>query len=394
MLIKLLIILFISISAIYPQELFSAQGYVKLLYSNSRIKSYHDEQTDILSLNDFTFHARGNFRVYPSENITFGSELRFRMINGESLEKISGYKESLIPNYGMIRIDKKIYDNKNNFAYFEIDRLWGDYQTGNFQATIGKQRIAWGTSWVWNITDLFNPLSYLDFDYEERPGTDALRLQYYTGAVTKIDFAFAPSKKFYYSTSAIQLSYNAFNYDFFFLTGIKNKKMIYGFSWVGDIYSAGFRGEALLAGKPIYKNEFAVYQITEKELDKILFSSVISLDYTFPNSFYLHFEALYNNLGRRNNTQLFVNVSNHLGLLSPARLTLFQEIAYNLSPLSRGGVFILFNPYNSGYVLVPLYQLSLIENLDLYITAFFGGKKNTEYELFNRMIFVRLKQSF
>ena len=34
---------------------------------------------------------------------------------------------------------------------------------------------------VWNPNDLFNAFSFVDFDYEERPGSDALRIQKYTG---------------------------------------------------------------------------------------------------------------------------------------------------------------------------------------------------------------------
>ena len=46
---------------------------------------------------------------------------------------------------------------------------------------------------VWNITDLFNPQSVLDFDYEEKPGSDAIRIQYFTGVIGRLEFVFKPA---------------------------------------------------------------------------------------------------------------------------------------------------------------------------------------------------------
>ncbi|MCG8318265.1 MAG: hypothetical protein MI921_02070 [Cytophagales bacterium] len=56
------------------------------------------------------------------------------------------------------------------------DGLW---RKGCYQV-IGKHRINWGKSYVWNPNDVFNAYSFFDFDYEERRGTDALLIKYTT----------------------------------------------------------------------------------------------------------------------------------------------------------------------------------------------------------------------
>ncbi len=113
-----------------------------------------------------------------------------------------------------------------------------------------RQRVAWGTAWVWNPTDIFNPLDVLDFDYEERPATDAIRLQYYTGAVTKLDIAYKPAKDPENQILAGLWSINNWNYDFNFIAGMRFKRWLAGFSWTGDILNAGFRGELLVSQAP------------------------------------------------------------------------------------------------------------------------------------------------
>jgi len=49
----------------------------------------------------------------------------------------------------------------------------------------------------------------------------------------------------------------------------------------------------------------------------VIYSFVLSSDYTFPNSFYIHTEVLHNNIGVEEQTSLYKQEKN-LGLLTPA----------------------------------------------------------------------------
>ena len=94
-----------------------------------------------------------------------------------------------------VDLDWLMWNSKSTLGYLEVDRLYFDWNLNKLQLTLGRQRVAWGTCWVWNPTDIFNPLNVLDFDYEELPSTDAIRLQYYTGAVSKFEIAYKPAKE-------------------------------------------------------------------------------------------------------------------------------------------------------------------------------------------------------
>jgi len=386
-----LIFPFTHISAQLSQ--FDYNGYAKYLFSSSKYPRIED------NLDDHLIHLRLNTKWYATQNITAALELRFRAFYGESVEKIPHYKELIQTPHDFVDLDAFLWESDKSLGYLEVDRLWLDYYQGNLQVTLGRQRVAWGTCWVWNPTDLFNPLNVLDFDYEERPATDAIRVQYYTGPVTKLDVAYKPAKDPNNQILSGLWSLNKWDYDFNMIAGMRFKRWLAGFSWAGDILDAGFRGEFLVSQAPNQLDTNSVYQqIGEKSLsswNKPIVSAALSGDYTFPNTFYIHTEILYNNIGKTSNTFLFQPEANKLGLLSAARWEIYQEFAYDITPLLRGSLFGIFNPNDKSFVIVPSLSYSVVKNLDLFlICMFFEGNPLTEYGEYGTSFFARIKFSF
>lgn len=387
-----LIFLFtISLKAQSPD--YELRGYIKYLFSNT---SFNQPEKNF---SDHLLHARLNSKWFPSNDISAALETRFRMFYSQSLEGIPGYKSSVISDDDFFNLDYVLWDSKKTLGYIQIDRLYLDWFKGDFQLTAGRQRIAWGLSWVWNPLDIFNPLSVLDFDYEEHPGTDAIRLQFYTGPVSKIEAAFKPGKNSSDWTFGGLWTANAFDFDFNLLAGRKLDRWIAGFGWVGDILKAGFRGELTVSERPHLKLPDLVTDINDlqpiAESESHFITFVLSGDYTFPNSFYIHTEILYNNSGKTENTALFRNEANALGLLSPARWSVYQEFSYDITPLIRSGIFSIYNPSDKSYVFVPSVSYSVFTNLDFYMIALiFGGHKGTEFGDLGKSVFLRLKLSY
>ncbi len=164
--------------------------------------------------------------------------------------------------------------------------------------------------------------------------------------------------------------------------------------WVGPVIlkEQDFRGELLVSqGKEItlpFSND------TFGSADPI-YSFVLSGDYTFPNSFYIHTELLHNNIGVEDQTSLYQQQALDLGLLTAAKWSVYQEFAYDISPLMRGTIFGLFNPNDKSYVIVPSVTYSVVTNLDLLLLGmFFNGNALTEYGDYGSTLFIRLKYSF
>ena len=381
------ILLVFSFSTSFAQlSSYEINGYGKYLFSSTKLPGATERY------NDHLIHVRLNTHWYPTDNFKAVMEMRLRGYYGESVEKLPDFVNQIKGNYDFLKLDAIIWEGRKTVGYGEIDRLYIDWNYNKLQFTLGRQRIAWGTSWTWNPTDIFNPLSVLDFDYEERPAVDAIRAQYYTGAVSKVEFAFKPAKEKDKIIAAGLLSLNIRDYDFNFIGGLKNNKWLTGIGWAGDISGAGFRGEILVNKGvkkllPDSKNYFGSGSIN--------YSFVLSGDYTFPNSFYIHTEILYNSIGVKDSTSLFQKTGLNLGLLTAARWSIYHEFAYDINPLVRGTIFGLFNPDDKSFVIVPSVSYSIVTNLDLLLLMMvFNGDTLTEYGSYGSTLFIRLKYSF
>lgn len=371
-----------------------AGGYVKYLFSSTKYPLLSNR------LNDHLIHARLNTRWYPAEPLMAALEIRFRGYYGGSVENIPGFSDQVKSQHEFVQLDAFLWEKKKTLGYGEVDRMWLDYSAGNWEVTLGRQRIAWGTALVWNVIDLFNPQSILDFDYEEKPGADALRVQYYTGPVSRVEVSVKPGKSKRGTTVAGLWLLNAREYDFYLIGGIRNNRWVVGGAWAGQISDAGFRGEFLFSqapdkGAPERYPDLSPYGTSFFRYDKPVFSGVLSADYTFPNSLYLHSELLFNSNGKIRNAGIFYREALQVGMLSPARWSLFQEVGYDITPLLRGSVFGIFNPDDHSAVVLPYFTYSVITNLDLMVLGFVtSGKSGSEYGDFGNSVFVRLKYSF
>ena len=175
--------------------------------------------------------------------------------------------------------------------------------------------------------------------------------------------------------------------------------ILVGGSWAGDILDAGFRGEIIVSEAPNRIDTFSVYKLySESSLssfNKPMIAFALSADYTFPNTFYIHTEMLYNNNGKTSNSFLFSTEALSLGMLSPSRWSIYQEFAYNITPLMRGMLFGIFNPNDKSFVIVPSVTYSVLANLDVFLIAqIFNGNKLTEFGEYGNSFYFRLKFSY
>ncbi len=355
-------------------------GYVKYLFSLTDVPGED-------AFSDHLLHARLNTKWFPAENLSGILEFRARAFYGGTVERTPDFAGQLGHDAGFGRLGAVLWDGQTSVGYAEIDRCYLNWAPGRWQISVGRQRVAWGTNLVWNPIDLFNPLSVLDFDYEERPAVDAVRMQYYTGEVSKVEVVVKPGTAASKAISAFQWTTNAHNYDFHFLGGRRGHEWFAGTGWAGDISGGGFRGEVLAAQIPD--------ELKQQSSRGILVSTALSGDYTLPNSFYIHTEVLYNSEGVVAEASLARLRSVMLGLLSPARWSLYQEFGYDVSPLVRAGAFGIYNPSDHSWVLVPSVTWSVVTNLDLtFLVLTFHGSSLTEYGDLGTVGYVRAKWSF
>jgi hypothetical protein len=362
----------------------SFRGYLKDMVSLSRQDYALSGQGESWKLGN-VIHTRQNLRWFPLTSTTCALELKTRNFLGENIRSIVEYNENLTRQATYFDWTWMILDEDDFSMTTAVDRAWIDCYLGSTQATLGRQRIAWGTNLVWNPIDLFNPVSPLDFDTEEKPGADGVRVQYYASSTSKLEVAAAPSRDSSKKVIAGLFRVNRWEYDFYVVGGRRHENWVGGGAWAGQISGAGFRGEWLYAHPDSgseYPDPFGV--------------TAVSGDYTFPNSFYLHAEFLYNSTGSTGDAGGWrLAEAIQRGELSPARISLFGEAAYNLSPLVRADLACMVNPQDHSWFLGPAASWSVATDFDLAVTGFlFGGGEGTEFGDSGEVLMAQMRFSF
>ncbi len=390
---RIWLILLLTVWAPLKAQDWDLWGYGK--YLGSRITDFPPGEETMV---DHQWHLRLNSRWYLSSRATLAMEWRLRAFYGDLPEKLSGFRNFVISHYALTDMAWTLADDGRFFAYAQMDRLYWDYAADDWQITIGRQRVAWGTTLVWNVIDLFNPQSVLDFDYEERPGSDVLRFQYFTGPASRWEIVARPAETKRERSLSFMGVFNYRDYDFYLIMAWQREKAVAAGAFSGSIAGAGFRGEFKATGRPRIADLEETYlpgfiNLSDSRKSDIQIS--LSLDYTFASSLYLHGEWLYNRIGVKENAALLSLQAQKAGLLSAARYSMFAETAYQWHPLLRLDMFVLFNPDDHSYLLAPSLNWSAGTNLDVYVIALLGqGGELSEFGALGRAFYFRLKYAF
>lgn len=288
---------------------------------------------------------------------------------------------------GKMDLTFNLSTDTSHFAYSQFDRAQLQYSNGNFEITVGRQRINWGINLVWTPNDIFNSFNYLDFDYAERAGSDAVLVQYYTGMASSIQFAYKLDHEDR-ATYAALYRFNQWNYDFQFLAGVLDQDYVFGGGWTGQIKSAGFLGEA------------TYFHSKKDEIDSTnTLVASISANYTFKNSLFIQASILFNSSGTNDNAGQGNLIATDRPLsakdFTRAKYAIFGQLSFPFTPLIKADLSGIFNPGDKSVYLGPSLFFSLSDNIEFMIIGqFFIGQTATEYGDYGTMLFSRLKWSF
>ncbi|MGQ8338162.1 hypothetical protein ACUNWD_16540 [Sunxiuqinia sp. A32] len=385
---KRIFVLFIIILPVvlHAQDKVTLDGYVKELFMY-----YTPEQSipglDLDHLTTNTIHNRLNFRYYANDQITVAIDMRNRLMSGNLVREFPGYQSTVDVDNGFVNLSTVPFSGNSWFMHSMIDRAYFDWMKGNWQVRVGRQRINWGINLVWNPNDVFNSFSYFDFDYEERPGTDALRVQYYTGMTSSAELVYKLGENANEMALAGLFRFSQWDYDIQLMGGWVGQDMVIGGGWAGDIYGGGFRGE--------------ITQFIPREKDsgsETATVASISGDYTFSNSLYIHASVLYNSHGKTGKAggfDPFFNNDLSAKYLSFAKYALFGQVSYPITPLLGSNITGIINPSDGSFYFGPAFTYSILNNLEFMLTGqLFFGEEGSEFGDIGQLLFARLKWSF
>jgi len=373
-------------------------GYLKVLQSafvfNESYPDFVNGKPQLVDtfLVDNLVHNRLNFWWYINEHFTFKADLRTRLFYGDLVRASENYA-ALVDNANNDYFDLSLVlvDNPSFVMHSMLDRLYLEYINENWEIRLGRQRVNWGISTVWNPNDIFNAFDFTDFDYEERPGSDALRVKRYTGFASSVEFVTKIFDNWDEAVMAGMWKFNRNTYDIQLLAGLVERDLAFGVGWAGNLGNAGFKGELtyFLAMDEWFDN----YEDARNS-----FALTTAFDYTFSNSVYLHLGYLYNSNGETDisSSRLFVFQLSAKNLY-PYRHALFAQAMYPITPLINGNLAIIYSPVEvHPLFLNPTVTFSIAQNWDIDLVGqiTFDKEPQRGYVSLVQALFGRVKWSF
>lgn len=325
-------------------------------------------------------HNRMNVKWNPSQNVSGRIEIRNRFYCGDDVRVIPNFKEQLRNQNEAINLSAKWWSGHSSVFHSAIERLWMEYRKTKWNVRTGRQRINWGITNTWNPNHLFNTYNFLDFDFEERPGSDAVKFQYLIGDVSNIELAYAKTQK--HSITAVKYFTNYKKYDLQAIAGIYQNTFTAGLGWAGSISDVGFKGEAQFYG--------------DQKDSSSNFTATIEADYIFKNGWYLSSAILYNQKGLHGpiseETNIVFDASPRN--LMPAKWNALITSSKEFTPLFNGSINIVYSPQVNMVILFPSFRYNLKPNLDLDFVwqSFFAEVR--KFQALTHTAFLRLKWSF
>lgn len=367
------------------------QGYLKYLNSSIFIPT---DQSPIpilpgkkFLLNDNLLHNRLKFKYFANDQLTINAELRNRIFwgdqvrftlltNGDFLEGIDQGSDDFF-DWSLGHQDTSGYA-----LHTTLDRFYAEWVKGQWEVRLGRQRVNWGISTTWNPNDIFNAYNFTDFDYEERPGSDALRVKRYLGFASSIEVAINAFDKKEDLIGAVKANFHTGTYDWQILAGVVEEHLTLGGGWAGNLGNASFKGEA---------SWFA--PLTDS-LDNS-FAFTFGVDYTFENQLYLNGGLLFNSNGTTGNGEDLLSFQLSARNLYPYKYSVLAQASYPINPLLNSALIAVYSPGEANALFLnPVLTYSLSQNWDLDLVGQIAIQQEEKYKSTVQAGFLRVKWSF
>ncbi|HFA51815.1 MAG TPA: hypothetical protein ENJ95_22595 [Bacteroidetes bacterium] len=367
------------------------QGYLKYLNASTFIPAESSPLPIVGSkkflLNDNLLHNRLKFKYFANEQLTFHAELRNRVFWGDQVRFTLLSDGDFIENINLGSdgfFDWSAgHQNSSGYAlHTTLDRFYAEWSSENWELRLGRQRINWGIGTIWNPNDIFNAYNFTDFDYEERPGSDALRVKRYLGFASSIEIAVNAFRKKEEAVGAVKANFHSGTYDWQVLAGVVEEHLSLGGGWAGNVGNASFKGEAA-----------AFFPLTDSL--KTSYALSLGVDYTFDNQLYINSGILYNSNGTTSGGGDLFTFQLSARNLYPYKYSILTQLGYPITPLLNSAFIVVYSPGNANALFLnPVLSYSLSQNWDLDLVGQLFFSKGEKYRSAVDAGFVRIKWSF
>ena len=360
--------------AAFAQVETSFNGYAK----NLGIRSNSFLTSDAYYLNISRVRTVGQL---DANSILFAEVwLDTELITGSFLSSPDFQLGNAIERTTLLDLNWSVSSNSRHQLRQSLFRASVSLYLDTFQLTAGRQRIAWGTGFVWNPTDILNPVNPTTIERDENAGVDALYAVMPLGALSQIEGVWAIGRTPELSSYAVRASFNVGDYDIAFMGGHFRETWVLG----GDI--AGYLGDAGLRGE---------WALRTPESGPVQLRAAINADYNFASGYYTVAELHYNSPGSRSSSDYDLSALLDGTVFNLAELYSAFIVSKSLTPLIGANIYSLVNLNDGSGLAGPAVSWAMFQNVELSVSSYlFWGTGNSEFGSLRNAYFGSLQVYF
>jgi len=377
---------FAAIPGLVPDKNWSLDGYVEYMANVNR-------PDDFPSYVDHLVQQRLNYEYRFTQQLRFNLGMRNRLMAGDTI-KLANYADFIEADRGYFNLSFNWLDENDFLGNSQLDRLYIDWSNQYWQTRIGRSRINWAMSTLWNPNDIFNSYSIYDFDYQERAGSDAILLKRKLGYASSAEIVYNPNQESELSSFAGRYLFNYASWDMQLLAGKSQLDYVIGAGLAGDISGAGIRAE------------MSWFDAREKNWDDgeqqlTLTSSLVATleaEYRFDSkqNWMLRAAFLYiSNPQQQDSALTFLNLPLSARTLSFTEQTYYADIGVDINALNR--LTFSSSYYDDGSYFIGLsnsYSLANNWQLLALLQRFDGLSESLFAQTASLLIYAQIKWSF
>ncbi len=350
-------------------------GYYKNLLSHSETLFPRTEPF-LLDLNRLRLELQGKWSdravldIQYDHEVFLGSYLKTEQFKTQKGREPDTYRD----------LENAYWDRSSIYARQLLYRGYLTVYSPYTDVTVGRQRIAWGTAYFWNPTDLLNPFNPIQLERDERAGVDAVLAEANLGALSRLSLVYAPHDHWETSSLASRVRTNMLGFDLAAMGGWFREDWVVGGDFAGSIQQVGVRGEAAF---------------TAAEGNEDFLRAVAGADYTFSNTLLVVVEYYYNGQGQSQKQDYEFSRLFSGELLNLARQYLGAIAGYDLTPLLRWDNYAILNLNDGSLYFSPNLTYSVMTNLDWALgPQLFVGSDGSEYGTYSNRYTTQLQWFF
>ncbi|NDC87413.1 MAG: hypothetical protein EB075_01160 [Bacteroidetes bacterium] len=228
------------------------------------------------------------------------------------------------------------------------------YHRGMARLRLGRQRVSWGSGFLWSPTDIIHPVDPARLESDEKPARDLVALNVFPTTLSSVDVVWVPSQQGEKGRQLVRLSTNIGLTDLAWVGGNLGGTYVVGGHLSSYVGSSGLRVDAITT-------------LSRNPSTRV----VINVDRQLSATSYVLIESFFRLDGTRKSTEAQPRML-PVDQFACASWCLAAALSQQLHPLATASVTVITDEITRSTLLLPTVTLSVANGLGATVGAYFG----------------------